>query len=168
MLPQPLILLWTVHPGDLLGEPIEFLTHGPVTHAGFLRSDGKTVHENYLPQVRNRPILEAEKPGVRVFALEGMTTENAAALERYFDLAAEPQTALKYSIANLFDYALNRPPASEADGLDCSAYVTQTLRRRAPALTPLLRCEDWQVSPVDLLRSVRLTEITWADVPVQT
>ena len=164
MTPQPLVLLWTVHPGDLLGEPIQFLTHGPVTHAGFLRSDKVTVHENYFPHVRNRPLLASEKPGIRVFQLDGLTPELAAKFERYFDLAAEPQTALKYSIANLFDYALNRPPANEADGLDCSAYATQTIRRLAPELTPLLRVEDWQVSPVDLLRSVRLVETTWDDV----
>ncbi len=168
MFPQPLILLWTVHPGDLLGEPIQFLTHGPVTHAGFLRSDGVTVHENYLPQVRNRPLLPAEKPGVRVFQMEGMTPEIAAKFERYFALAAEPQTALHYSIANLFEYLANRPPASEADGLDCSAYVNQTVRRLAPALAPTVRCEDWQVSPRDLLISPRLNEIGWADVSVQT
>ena len=160
MFPQSAILLWAVHPGDLLGEPIQFLTHGPVTHAGFLRADGVTVHENYLPQVRNRPLLATEKPGVRAFTIEGMTPDLAAAFERYFDLAAVPQTSLNYSIANLFGYLLNRPVTNEADGLDCSAYVNQTVRRLAPSLALTARCDDWQVSPRDLLISPRLNEFS--------
>lgn len=164
MFKQPLLLLWKIHPGDLLGEPIKFFTHGEVTHAGFLRADGKTVHENYLPHVRNRPILEAEKSGVRVFLIDGMTVERAAKFERYFDLAAQPQTALSYSIANLFDYALNRPVDSEANGIDCSAYANQTVKRLAPELALTMRCEDYQVSPRDLLICTRAIEISWADV----
>lgn len=156
---QPLIALWLVHPGDLLGAPIQFLTHGPVTHAGFLRSDGVTIHENYFPHVRNRPLLDAEKSGILFFQIEGMTDDLAAKFERYFDAAAQPQSALDYSIGNLFGYLVNRPPESEANGLDCSAYVTQTIRRLAPQLAPIVRCEDWQVSPRDLLVSPRLIAV---------
>lgn len=163
MFRQPLVALWSVHPGDLLGEPIQFLSHGPVTHAGFLRGDFTTVHENYFPKVRNRPLVDSEKAGIRLFRINGMTPAIADRFERYFDLAAEPQTALSYSIAGLFQYLVNRPPASEADGLDCSAYANQTVRRLVPELSLTMRCDDWQVSPRDLLISARLTEISWAD-----
>lgn len=167
MFAQPLILLWTVHPGDLLGEPIQFLTHGPVTHMGFLRSDRKTVAEAYLPKVRCRPIIEAEKSGCRAFLLEGMTPELAAAFERYFDLATDPKFAQEYSVKGLFGFALNAPPADEYH-VFCSEWGLQSVRKVAPGLVPLVRLDDWQASPRDWLVSPRLKEIAWADIIVPT
>lgn len=165
MFPQPVIALWTVHPGDLLGEPIMFLTHGPVTHAGWIRSDGRTVAEAYLPRVRQRPLLDPEKPLVRLFTLEGMTPGLAGDFERFLDLATDPKFAAEYSVKGLFGFALNIPPADEQH-VFCSEWVMQGIRKASPALLPLVRCGDYQASPRDLLVSPRLIEITWADLAV--
>lgn len=159
MFPQPVIALWTVHPGDLLGEPIQFLTHGPVTHAGWIRSDGRTVAEAYLPRVRQRAVLEAEKPLIRLFTLEGMTPELAAKFERFLSLATDPKFAAEYSIKGLFGFELNTPPADEQH-VFCSEWVIQGIRKLSPGLLPLVRCSDYQVSPRDLLISPRLHEIS--------
>lgn len=157
MFPQPVIVLWTVHPGDLLGEPISFLTHGPVTHAGWLRSDGRTVAEAYLPRVRCRPLRDGEQ--VRRFTLEGMTPELAARFERFLDLATDPKFAAEYSLKGLFGFELNVPPPDQQH-VFCSEWVMQGIRKVAPDRLPLVRCEDYQVSPRDLLVSPRLAEIT--------
>lgn len=162
MNPQPLIAIWTQHPHDLLGAAIDFVTHGDAQHAGFLRSDGVTIHECYLPKVRNRPVLADEKQYIRLFQLEGMTEEAADKLETFFDLSAE-LAASSYSIAGLFGYLFNVVPPNE-NSVFCSQYVMQTLRRRTPDLMPLLRCNNYQVSPRDLLISPRLYEVTWADL----
>jgi hypothetical protein len=159
MFPQPIIALWKVHPGDLLGEPIQFLTHGPVTHAGFILSDGVTVAEAYLPNVRMRPLLESEKPGILTFQLEGMTPELAEKFERYFKLACDPKFAAEYSVKGLIGFALNISPP-DSFHLFCSEWVMQSIRKVAPELQPLTRCEDYQVSPRDLLISPRLIEVT--------
>lgn len=163
MFAQPLILLWKIHPGDALGEPIKFETHGPVTHMAFLRSDRLTVAEAYLPKVRCRPLLETEKPGVRAFLLEGMTPEIAAKFERYFDLATDPKFAQEYSVTGLFGFALNIPPPDEFH-VFCSEWGMQSVRKVAPALVPLVRLDDWQASPRDWLVSPRLKEIAWPDI----
>lgn len=157
--PQPLIALWKVHPGDLLGEPIQFLTHGEFTHAGFLRSDGRTICEAYLPKVRCRPVIEAEKPGILLFELEGMNHELAAKFERFFDLAIDPKFVQDYSISGLFGFALNVPPPDEFH-VFCSEFVMQAIRKLAPSLIPE-NAPDYKVSPVDLSRSTRLHQRDW-------
>jgi hypothetical protein len=163
MFPQPVIALWTKHPGDLLGEAITFLTHGPAQHAGWIGSDGVTIYEAYLPKTRRRPITEQEKPAVRLFTLEGMTPELAKAFERWLKVATDPQFAEEYSVRGLFGFALNIPPPDEQH-VFCSEWVMQSIRQVAPELIPLARCEDYQASPVDLLRSIRLHEVAWTDV----
>ena len=163
MLAQPLILLWTRHPGDLLGAAITALTHGPAQHAGFLRRDGVTVHEAYYPKVRERVLTEAEKPFIRCFTLEGMTPALADRFERFFTLSASQTFAADYSVAGLFGYLFNVAPPDEAS-VFCSEYAMQTVRKLAPDRLPLVRCEDWTVSPRDLLVSPRLVEVAWADV----
>lgn len=153
----PKILLWTAHQGDLLSGAINFLTNGTVSHAGFLRADGKTVHEAYLPVVRDRPLRDEERPGVRCFELEGLTEEQGVALEAHFDKAIE--TGVQYSVADLFRNLL-RMPMPDDQHTFCSRYVFQTLFVTLPAgLWPLTRCIDDQVTPRDLLISPRLHQI---------
>lgn len=163
MFKQPLILLWTHHPHDLLGDAINFVTHGDAQHAGFLRSDGVTVHECYLPKVRNRPLLEGERPLVRVFRLEGLTEDMATKFETFFDLSVDPRFVQDYSVKGLFGYLFNVEP-NDQFSVFCSEYVMQTIRKLEPQLAPLLRCDIWTVSPRDLLISPRLVEISWDDV----
>lgn len=163
MFPQPLILLWSKHPGDLLGNAITFLTHGPAQHAGWLRSDGQTIHEAYLPTVRERPLRPEEKPGIRFFTLEGMTPELAAKFERFFDLAADPKFVEDYTVKGLFGFLFNVPPPDESS-VFCSEYIMQTIRKLAPELLPLVRCDDFQVSPRDLLISPRLQELIGSEI----
>lgn len=164
MFPQPVIALWTKHPGDLLGEAITFLTHGPAEHAGWIGSDGQTVYECYLPKARKRQVLDSEKAFIRLFTLEGMTPEVARSFERWLSLATDPKFAEEYSVKGLFGFELNIPPADEQHCF-CSEWDMQSIRQVAPELLPLSRCEDWQTSPVDLLHSPRLHEISWSDIP---
>lgn len=154
------ILIWTHHPGDLLGEAINFLTHGPAQHAGFLRSNGM-IHEAYLPRVRDRAPIADELPFIKSFVLEGVSPDLGAAFEKAFDQALGLQ--VKYSMADLFRYLFNQPNVDEGHTF-CSRYVMHQIMTIAPAeLWPLVRCmggtdaktDDW-VAPRDLFISPRL------------
>ena len=151
--------IWTTHPGDILGEAIDFVTHGAAQHAGFIRGNGQ-VHELYLPRIRERQVLPEEKKFIRVFEIEGLTDELNAKLERHFDeyLAAN---IIEYSIPELFRIVLNQPMPN-APAMVCSQYVFTHLKMIG--LPPLLRCEADFISPRDLLISPRLTEIQWSDL----
>ncbi len=154
----PKVLIWSQHPGDLLGQIIVSLTHGPAQHAGFLRSDGKTIHEAYLPKVRDRLVLDAERQFIRCFEIEGMTDELAARLEDSFDKAIA--ASVEYSVENLFRFLFNAPMGDDQHTF-CSRYVMGTMQYRLPVRCwPLLRCINDQVSPRDLLISPRLHEIS--------
>ncbi len=104
----------------------------------------------------------AEKPGIRIFMLDGMTIELAAKFERYFDLLSDPKFAEEYSVAGLFGFVANHTPDSEC-AVYCSQCVMQTIRKLAHDLLPLVRCGD-NKSPADLLWSPRLIELQWADL----
>ncbi len=148
------IAIWTHHPGDLLGEAIDFLTHGSAQHAGFIRQSGLIV-EAYWPKVRQRPVLDAERPFLRVFELRGMSAEQHDAFEAWFDrlLAAPPE----YSGVDLFRFLFNRPDTDEKHTY-CSRLVMHgCMDLLPPILWPLTRCMegDW-VSPRDLFISNQL------------
>ena len=157
---QPLVMIFFAHQGDVLSSAIESITHGPACHAGWLRSDQKTVAELYYPKGRNRPLVNAEKPGIELFTLEGMTPDLAAKFERFFDLLNVTGLDQDYSVTGLFRFLFNSTPPDE-QSVFCSEYVMQGIRKNAPELLPLARCEDYQVSPVDLYRSPRLHAIDW-------
>ena len=148
------IAIWTHHPGDLLGEAIDFLTHGTAQHAGFIRQSGLIV-EAYWPQVRQRAILAAERPFLKVFELRGMTPALHAAFETWFDLIlAHPP---EYSGEDLFRFLFNQPDADEKHTY-CSRLVMHGCMVILPAeIWPLVRCMDgdW-VSPRDLFISPSL------------
>jgi hypothetical protein len=148
-------LIWTKHPGDLLGEAIDFLTHGNAQHFGFLRLDGVTVHEAYFPKVRDRLLLDSEKPFVRKFRLEGMTGYLDVKFEEYFD--KQIKLGVEYSVADLFRYQLNIPFPSDKSTI-CSVYGMNCIWSVAPSLLPLVRCLPDQVSPRDHLISPRWVE----------
>lgn len=144
--------IWTLHPGDVLGSAINFVTHGPAQHAGFIRGNGR-IHELYIPHVRDRDVLEGEKPFIRTFEIEDMTDDLSAKLERHFDVVLANGGAIDYSIEDLFRILLNisKPP----DGsMVCSQYVYHMLRM--VGLPPLERCDEDFISPRDLWISPRL------------
>lgn len=151
------ILIWTKHPGDLLGEAIDFLTHGDAQHAGFLRDDGVTVHEAYLPKVRDRPLINSEKRFVRKFSLG--SSNMSELYEKRFDKDLEK--SISYSIEDLFKYELNVPYATDQSTI-CSSYVFATIMLVDPGFLPLKRINDCQVSPRDLLISPLLIEEYWS------
>jgi len=142
------VAIWSKHPGDLLGEAIDFITHGPAQHAGFIRGDGR-IHELYLPKIRERAMLPAEAPYVLAFDIHGLTPDLNAKLERHLDtyLAAD---VTRYSIPDLFRILFNieRP---QDGAMVCSQYVFQHLKMIG--LPPLVRCESDFISPRDLLYS---------------
>jgi len=150
-------LIWTKHPGDMLGEAIDFLTHGNAQHFGFLRADGITVHEAYFPRVRDRLLLESEKPLVRKFRLNLADSFNAA-FEQAFDNALKNPE--RYSIEDLFKYQLSIPFPDDKSTI-CSVYGMSTIRKVCPELSPLVRCEDCQISPRDHLISPAWIEESW-------
>jgi hypothetical protein len=148
------ILIWTHHPGNVLGEAIDFATHGQAQHAAFLRRNG-LIHEAYWPQLRDRLPMAAELPYVKVFTLRDLTPELAAAFEVQFDRALAAH--IQYSVGDLFRFLFNAPNANEARTF-CSRYVMHTIMEVCPAqLWPLVRCMegDW-VSPRDLFISPQL------------
>ena len=154
------ILIWTHHPGDLLGEAINFLTHGPAQHAGFLRQNGM-IHEAYLPRVRDRAPVADELPFIKSIVLEGCSPYMDGLFEGAFDRALGVQ--VRYSVADLFRFLFNQPNVDESHTF-CSRYVMHQIMTVAPSeLWPLVRCmgggdpgsDDW-VSPRDLFISPRL------------
>ena len=148
------ILIWTHHPGDLLGEAIDFLTHGTAQHAGFLRGNGM-IHEAYLPKVRDRKPIAEELQYVKTFTLRGMTPLMDALFENQFELALNG--AVKYSVEDLFKFLFNAPNPDEKHTF-CSRYVMHTIMLLCrPDFWPQVRCMegDW-VSPRDLFISPML------------
>lgn len=145
---MPKLLLWKEHPGDLLGETIEVLTHGRWSHFGFQRLNGK-VHELYLPRVRDRDLLESEKPLIDVFSIRGITPEQEAKFEKAFDtcLAA----GIEYSVTDLFRYMMNIPPPNDVASY-CSRYGLYLCHIVLPfEMWPLVRVEGGDdASPVEM------------------
>jgi hypothetical protein len=148
------ILIWTKHPGDLLGEVIDFVTHGDEQHTGFERKNGM-IHEAYWPRVRDRKPIAAELPFVKTFTLRGITPLQEAMFETCFDHALLQH--ISYSPADLFRFLFNKPDTDEQHTF-CSRYVMHTIMQVCPPeLWPLVRCMDgdW-VSPRDLFISPNL------------
>jgi hypothetical protein len=148
------ILIWTHHPGDLLGEAIDFFTHGSAQHAGFLRANGM-IHEAYLPRVRDRKPLAPELPFVKTFRLRGLPEVLEPVFEALFDRALD--AAVGYSVEDLFRFLFNAPNVDEKHTF-CSRYVMHTIMELCPPhLWPQVRCMDgdW-VSPRDLFISPML------------
>jgi len=143
-----IIATWTKHPGDLLGETIDFLTHGPAQHAAFVRRNGM-IHEAYLPHVRDRKPIAAELPNVKTFRILALPAYYDAMFEAQFDEALCAQ--VKYSVGDLFRYLFNVPNVDEAHTF-CSRYVMHTIMEICPqSYWPQVRCMegDW-VSPRDI------------------
>lgn len=148
------VAIWSTHPGDLLGAAINFVTHGPAQHAGFVRGNGQ-IHELYLPQVRDRLMVDGEQPFIRQFTIEGLTDDLNAKLERHFDVVLASNT-IRYSIPDLFRILFNVEPPADGS-MVCSQYVFKMLKMIG--LPPLVRCEADFISPRDLLISPRLVEV---------
>ena len=134
-----------------MGEAIDWVTHGPAPHAGFLRANGM-IHEAYPPQVRDRAPMAPELPYVKAFRLRGVTPALDGQFEAQFDRALAG--AVRYSVADLFRFLFNAPEPDETRTF-CSRYVMHTIMQVCPPeLWPLVRCMegDW-VSPRDLFIS---------------
>lgn len=146
------VAIWTKHPGDVLGEAIHFVTHGPAQHAGFIRGNGR-IHELYLPKVRDRDVVDAERPFLLAFDIEGLTPALNAALERHFDVMLAAGGQVDYSIEDLFRIVLNLPKPVDGS-MVCSQYVFHMLG--TVGLRPLERCDEDFITPRDLYVSPRL------------
>ena len=144
--------IWSTHPGDVLGEAITFVTHGQAQHAGFIRGNGR-IHELYLPTVRDRDIMDDERPFLLAFDIEGLTDDLSAKLERHFDVMLANGGQMDYSITDLFRILLNIPKPPDGS-MVCSQYVFHMLAMIG--LPPLVRCMEDFISPRDLLISPRL------------
>ena len=151
------ILIWAGH-HDALDAAIKLCTHGKGSHAAFLRSDGgqgPVVHEAFWPEVRDREFTEADARLAEVYELEGVTLEQHEMFEQLFD--RNLRRHIRYSIGDLFRYALNRPSRDEHHTF-CSRYVLHCCHTILPdRQMPLVRLpyKDWG-SPRDLRISPRL------------
>jgi hypothetical protein len=148
------ILIWPGH-HDALDFAIKLCTHGRGCHAAFLRSDHITIHEAFYPEVRDRVVLPADRRLAEAYALEGVTPLEHEAFERLFD--ANLRRHIRYSVADLFRYAVNLPSRDEHHTF-CSRYVLNCLHAILPdTAMPLVRIptHDW-ASPRDLRISPRL------------
>lgn len=153
-MPLVKVAIWTHHPHDLLGGAIDFVTHGVAQHTGFVRSNGK-IHELYLPHVRDRDIIDAERPYLRVFEIEGLTQELSDKLERHFDVMLENGGQMNYSIEDLFRILLNIPKPPDGS-MVCSQYVFHMVKMIGILL--LERCDEDFISPRDLFITPRLID----------
>lgn len=145
------ILLWTKHPGDLLGEAIDFITHGNAQHAAFRDIDGSVV-EAYWPRLRRRELLDVEKQFILAFTLKSIAPEQELQISKglALDLTHPPD----YSGWDLIRFLFNQPDASETATF-CSRYVQHTCETNLPqSMWPQVRLmdNDW-ASPRDLLIS---------------
>jgi hypothetical protein len=148
------ILIWPGH-----HDPLDFLikafTHGAGCHAAFLRADGYTIHEAFWPRVRDRVALPEDRRLAEVYELEGVSAAEHQLFEELFD--RNLRAGIRYSIEDLFRYALNWPSRDEHHTF-CSRYVMFCLRKiLAEERLPLLRLpfKDW-AAPRDLRISPRL------------
>lgn len=151
------VAIWTKHPGDILGEAIDFVTRGTAQHAGFIRGNGM-IHELYLPHVRDRVILDAERPYLKTFDIEGLTDELNTALERHFDNVLDQVAkggGISYSITDLFRILCDMSTPDDGS-MVCSQYVFWQLN--LIGLPPLARCGKDFISPRDLFISPRLLD----------
>jgi hypothetical protein len=148
------ILIWPGH-HDKLDLAIKFFTHGLGAHAAFLRSDHRTIHEAFWPEVRDRIIMPHDRRVAEVYAIESMGEGQHARFEKLFD--SHLNQHIKYSITDLFRFALNRPNKDERHTF-CSRYVMYCLGLILhPLQMPLVRLpnRDW-ASPRDLRISPKL------------
>lgn len=143
------------HSTDLLGRVIEFCEHGRGSHAAFLRSDCKTIHEAWWPRVRDRIVMPSDRKHAEVFELEGISQHEQQLFEHLFD--ANLRRGVRYSVMDLIRFELNLPARDELHTF-CSRYVMHCLRAILhPLQMPLVRIPDgdW-ASPRDLRISPRL------------
>lgn len=157
MKPEVKILIWPGH-HDLLDFAIKAFTHGRGCHAAFLRADGKTIHEAFWPQVRDREFRPGEWNTVETYKIGCLTPHHHRQLEALFD--KNLKEGIEYSFADLLRYALNIPSKDERHTF-CSRYVMHCLQSVAPpAMMPLVRLpdRDW-AAPRDLRITPRLTLI---------
>ena len=155
------ILLWTKHPGDMLGEAIDFVTHGNAQHAAFLDINGSIV-EAYWPRLRRRELVESEKQYIRAFTIRGILPEYEIDISK--ELALNLIHPPAYSGWDLIGFLFNEPNTSE-NSTFCSRYVQHVCQLCLPTqLWPCIRAQanDW-VSPRDLLISNMLVECNLAD-----
>lgn len=148
------ILIWPGH-HDPLDALIKFFTHGRGAHAAFLRGDGRTIHEAFMPALRDRSLDPADRRWAEVFEVAGVTRQQHAQFERLFDYNL--QRHIRYSLGDLLRFALNCPCRDEHHTF-CSRYVLYCLHAiLADEQMPLVRLPfgDW-ASPRDLRISPRL------------
>ena len=148
------ILIWPGH-HDPLDFWIKLCTHGRGSHAAFLRQDDCTIHEAFYPEVRDRMVMPRDRRLTEVYDLGGVTDNQHRQFEHLFDCNLRRQ--IRYSIADLFRYALNLPCRDEHHTF-CSRYVLYCLHAILhDTQMPLVRlpARDW-ASPRDLRISPRL------------
>lgn len=151
------ILIWPGH-HDSLDAAIKFFTHGKGSHAAFLRADNCTIHEAFWPKVRDRAFTAMDRFRVEAYELQGVTPQQHKTFEHLFDYNLARH--IRYSIADLFRYALNLPSRDEHHTF-CSRYVMHCCHAvLSPDLMPLVRVPygDW-ASPRDLRISPRLLPV---------
>jgi hypothetical protein len=148
------ILIWPGH-HDALDALIKFFTHGRGAHAAFLRDNDTTIHEAFMPELRDRIVMRADRRRAEVFALEGVTDRQHRQFEHLFDYNLRQH--IRYSVGDLFRFAVNRPSRDEYHTF-CSRYVLFCLLAILDEeQMPLVRLPDgdW-ASPRDLRISPRL------------
>ena len=148
------ILIWPGH-HDAMDALIKAFTHGRGSHAAFLREDNRTIHEAFMPELRDRIVMPHDRRVAEVYELEGVSDHQHKQFERLFDYNLRRR--IKYSIVDLFRYAINRPCRDEHHTF-CSRYVLFCLHAiLEDQQMPLVRLpdRDW-ASPQDLRISPRL------------
>ena len=147
-IPAIYIAIWPRN-HDWMAYEIRFITKGYGSHAAFVRQNGK-IAENFYPHVRERDWKPGERAQVEVYKIP-CTQAEVDRLESWLDL--QIQHPPKYSVADLFRYAFNLPPA-KGIGCFCSQWVLRGVRiNLAPEHQPLVWLEYQDFAPPTQLRS---------------
>ena len=145
------ILLFQHHANDPLSWAIKQITREPYVHAAILVDESKNeIIEAFFPHVRRRLLDDSELSGIDVFAVEGITPEQEAAV---VDYAASCLTeGESYSIANLFrfipvarDLIGEATDAGPQSSVFCSQFAFDAVHRGGGI--QLLNAHSYEVAP---------------------
>lgn len=158
------ILQFRDHAHDPLSWVIKEATREEYVHSAALVNEAThEIIEAYYPHVRKRVLADAELAGIDVFAIDGITPAQEAAMVAWLEKARTDHAP--YSIANLFRFeAPFRLVIGEAQSPttpNASEFCSQLVFSAAEygAGIKLLNTQSYKVAPGYLTWSTRLKQV---------
>jgi hypothetical protein len=146
------ILQFRDHTNDPLSWVIKEATRADYVHtAALVNEDTHEIIEAYFPHVRKRVLADSELAGIDVFAIDGITPAQEAAMVAWLEKARTDNAP--YSIANLFrfemPFRLVIGEAKEPAQPNVSEFCSQLIFSAAEfgAQIKLLNTQSYKVAP---------------------